>query len=61
MFRKCGVLRKDFSIVQPVITAQTDPFADNDEENDCEVDEQDLSDLILILSLQGPRKCLQSI
>ena len=42
-------------------TAQTDPFADNDEENDCEVDEQDLSELILILSLQGPRKCLQSI
>ena len=28
-------------------TAQTDPFADNDEENDCEVDEQDLSELIL--------------
>ena len=51
-FRKCGVLRKDFSIVQPVITAQTDPFADIDEENECEVDEQELSELIL--SLQGP-------
>ena len=43
-FRKCGVLRKDFSIVQPVITAQTDPFAD--------IDIEELSELIL--SLQGP-------
>ena len=46
------MLRKDFSIVQPVNTAQTDPFADIDEDNDCEVDEQELSELIL--SLQGP-------
>ena len=48
-FRKCGVLRKDFSIVQPVITAQTDPFADIDEENEYEVNELELSELILSL------------
>lgn len=54
-FRKSGILGKDLSIVQPTISAETDPFADIDEIEDSnaeENDEQELSELIL--RVQGP-------